>query len=117
VPFHGSAHLTVPAAAAEEWAARLLALPSPRRELVFPLGQLARRSGDRARDVGEATRAAVLGALAEAQAPEETVRAVREGAPPSEAEEGRIFGESLPPGLRLVDDHAAGAESPGDARA
>jgi molecular chaperone DnaK (HSP70) len=104
VPFHGSAHLVVAAGVAEDWIDRLLALGVPRRELVFPLAQLARRSGDRARDVGDEARARVLAALAEGGAPEETVRAVREVAEASEEEETRIFGESLPPGLRLVED-------------
>jgi hypothetical protein len=113
VPFHGGAHLVVPAAAAERWAARLLALSVPRRDLVFPLGQLARRSGDRARDVDEAVRARVVAALAEGGAAEEAVRAVREVAEASEEEERRIFGESLPPGLRLVEGEAGSPAAPG----
>jgi molecular chaperone DnaK (HSP70) len=104
VPFYGSAHLALPARAAEEWIARLLALGASPAALAFPLAQLARRSGDRARDVGDAVRAQVLSVLAAARAPEETVRAVREVAVASEAEESRIFGESLPAGLRLVED-------------
>jgi hypothetical protein len=117
VPFHGSAHLVVPPGVAEDWIGRLLALPVPRRELVFPLGQLARRSGDRARDVDDAARARALGALAEGGAPEEALRAVREVAQASEEEERRIFGESLPPGLRLVEEESAQRQDPAaDAR-
>jgi hypothetical protein len=119
VPFHGGAHLVVPPETAEAWIGRLLALEVPRRELVFPLAQLARRSGDRARDVDEAARAQVLAALAEGGAPEEALRSVREVAEASEEEERRIFGESLPPGLRLVEeavtppgDPAAGTPPP-----
>jgi molecular chaperone DnaK (HSP70) len=109
VPFHASAHLAVPAGTAEAWIARLLALPVKRSELVFPLAQLARRSGDRARDVGEDVRARALAALAEGGAPEETRLAVREVAVATEAEERRIFGESLPAGLRLVEGEGDGA--------
>jgi hypothetical protein len=117
VPFAGSVHLVVPPEVAGEWARRLLASPAPRAALAFPLAQLARRSGDRARDVGDDVRAAVLAALAEAGAPEEVVRAVREVVMPSEDEEQRVFGESLPPGLRLVEDSpaepgATGADPP-----
>jgi hypothetical protein len=108
VPFAGSAHQAVPAETAEEWVARLLDLEVPRRELVFPLAQLARRSGDRARDVGDATREAALAALLQGGAPEGAVRAVREVAMPSEDEEQRVFGESLPPGLRLVEEEPRG---------
>jgi molecular chaperone DnaK (HSP70) len=107
VPFHASAHLAVSAEAAEAWIARLLALPVPRRELVFPLAQLARRSGDRVRDVADDVRARALGALADGGAPAEALRAVREVAEASADEEQRIFGESLPAGLRLVEEEPA----------
>ncbi|WP_242338614.1 Hsp70 family protein [Anaeromyxobacter sp. SG66] len=113
VPFHASAHLAVPAETAAAWTARLLALPVPRRELVFPLAQLARRSGDRVRDVPEELRARVLAALAEGGAPAETSRAVREVAEATEEEEQRIFGESLPAGLRLVEAGASEEQAPG----
>ena len=103
VPFHASAHLAVSAEAAEAWIARLLALPVPRRELVFPLAQLARRSGDRVRDVADDVRARALGALADSGAPAEALRAVREVA---EASADRSSGSSasLPAGLRLVEE-------------
>ncbi len=103
VPFHASAHLAVPAAIAEDWIARLLAGPGPRAALVFPLSQLARRSGDRARDVGEAARARAADALVVAGATGDVLRSVREVAAPSADAEQRIFGESLPAGLRLVE--------------
>jgi hypothetical protein len=103
VPFHGSGHACVSAETAEEWIRRLLAARIPAGELVFPLAQLARRSGDRARDVDDAVRDDVARALAMLGAPTELVRMVREVVEASEAEERRIFGESLPPGLRLVD--------------
>jgi hypothetical protein len=115
VPFHGSAHLTVPPRTAEEWIARLLAAKVPPGELAFPLAQLARRSGDRARDVDDPAREAVLAALARARAPEDAVRAVRELQVASEAEEQRIFGESLPKGLRLVEveeERPRGSDAP-----
>jgi hypothetical protein len=115
VPFHGSAHLVVPARKAEEWARRLLALAVQRPEIVFPLVQLARRSGDRARDVGDEVRANVLVALAEAGAADEAILSVREVQGSSEEEEQRIFGESLPPGLRLVEEEQApDAPAPGE---
>jgi hypothetical protein len=54
-------------------------------------------------------RARALAALAEGGAPEETRLAVREVAVATEAEERRIFGESLPAGLRLVEGEGDGA--------
>jgi hypothetical protein len=106
VPFAASAHLAVPADAAAAWARRLLASPAPRAALAFPLAQLARRSGDRARDLPDELRAEVVAALVGAGAPEETIRAVREVVAASDADEQRVFGESLPPGLRLVEGAA-----------
>ncbi|HET7824185.1 MAG TPA: Hsp70 family protein [Anaeromyxobacter sp.] len=103
VPFAGSAHLAVPPRTAEEWAERLLASGVPLRDLAFPLAQLARRSGDRARDVSDDLRAKAVAALERGGAPEEAVRAVREVVMASDEEERRVFGESLPAGLRLVE--------------
>ncbi len=109
VPFHASAHLAVPAETAQAWIGRLIAAPGPRAALVFPLSQLARRSGDRARDVDEATRALVRATLASGGAPEEVLRSIVEVASAGAEEEQRIFGESLPAGLRLVDADEADA--------
>jgi molecular chaperone DnaK (HSP70) len=102
VPFHGSVHQVVPAAAAGEWVRRLLATEVDRAALAFPLAQLARRSGDRERDLPDALRAEVAAVLAGAGAGADELRAVEEVAEVSAQEEQRIFGESLPPGLSLV---------------
>jgi hypothetical protein len=102
VPFHGSGHACVAPDVAEAWLARVLALPAPRTELAFAVAQLARRSGDRARDVDDAARVAALAALREARAPEETLRGVTEVVQATEEEERRIFGEALPAGLSIV---------------
>jgi molecular chaperone DnaK (HSP70) len=110
VPFHGSAHQVVAARTAQAWIDRLLALGAPPGELVFPLVQLARRCGDRARDVEDGVRGRVLGALSRAGAPDAVARAVREVAEASPEEEQRIFGESLPAGLRLVEEAASTPE-------
>jgi hypothetical protein len=55
--------------------------------------------------------------LRDAGAPPELVRAVRDVAAPSAEEERRIFGESLPPGLSLVDEEEEGAPAPGGSSA
>jgi molecular chaperone DnaK (HSP70) len=107
VPFHASDHLVVAPAAAEAWIDRLLAARAPPGELAFPLAQLARRSGDRVRDVGGPVRLQVERALRDAGAPAELVRSVREVVRSSAAEEQRIFGESLPPGLSLAEEETS----------
>jgi molecular chaperone DnaK (HSP70) len=102
VPFHGSGHTCLSPAAAEEWLARLAALSVKPADLVFPAAQLARMSGDRARDVGPEARETALRILARAGAPDALARAVREPVALEAADEVRIFGEGLPAGLRLV---------------
>jgi hypothetical protein len=103
VPFSGSAHNVVPRAKAEEWLARVLALDWSKVEPAsFAAAQLARKSGDRERDVDERVSAAVAARLRASGAPESWVRMVSEVAELEAAEETRIFGESLPPGLRLI---------------
>jgi hypothetical protein len=59
-------------------------------------------SGDRARDVGPEARELALRVLAEAGAPESLARPVREPVALGAADEQRIFGESLPAGLKVL---------------
>ena len=102
VPFHGSGHACVDPEVAEAWLERLVSLPAKSTDLAFPVAQLARMSGDRARDVGPEARDLALRALAEAGAPDSVVRPVREPIALGAADEQRIFGESLPAGLKLI---------------
>jgi molecular chaperone DnaK (HSP70) len=102
VPFHGSGHTCVDPEVAESWLERLVSLPARRADLAFPVAQLARMSGDRARDVGPEARELALRVLAEAGAPESLARPVREPVALGAADEQRIFGESLPAGLKLL---------------
>jgi hypothetical protein len=74
-----------------------------RAELAFPVAQLARMSGDRARDLSPEARQLALAALTEAKASDAVVRTVREPVALDAVEEQRIFGEGLPAGLRLVE--------------
>ncbi len=105
VPFYGSGHACAPADAAGEWVERLLALEVPRPdELVFPLAQLARVSGDRARDLDPALREMVAQRLQALGAPEALSRMVREQVELGEKDEQRVFGESLPAGIRVIED-------------
>ncbi len=104
VPFYGSAHNVVPRAVAEEWLQHVLALewrnvdPAP-----FAATQLCRMSGDRERDLDASLREQVAVRLRAIGAPESWIRMVRELTKLEAADERRIFGESLPPGLSLVE--------------
>jgi hypothetical protein len=59
-------------------------------------------TGDRSRDLPDEVRAAVIKRLETAHAPATWVTMVRETVELDEADEGRVFGESLPPGLKLI---------------
>jgi len=104
VPLYGSAHSVVPGHVAARWLERTL-----RNELrsveqaAFAVGQLARLTHDRQRDLEPALREQAAAALAKTGANEALVRLVREGGELSEAEQIKVFGESLPQGLRLGD--------------
>jgi molecular chaperone DnaK (HSP70) len=104
VPFYGSAHAVVPRADAERWLSACLGADFAEEEqAAFAAAVLCRVSGDRQRDLGEAARKQVAERLSAAGAPEAWQRMVLEVTHLDEAEERRIFGESLPPGLRLLD--------------
>jgi hypothetical protein len=63
---------------------------------------LARRTGDRSRDVDEALRGRLLQRLDEAGVAVHWIDLVREVRALDEAAEQQAYGESLPPGLRLL---------------
>jgi molecular chaperone DnaK (HSP70) len=104
VPAYASVHHVVSPATADRWIDHLLRekwgdLPSAPEAAV----QLARVTGDRARDVSERARREVERRLVAVGAREDQVRAVRELVPVAEAERAAFFGEGLPVGLRLVE--------------
>ena len=89
----------MPQEVAAEWAQFLLGVDAP--EASFALAQLARLSGDRARDLPEELRQRVASTLEQRRSPPEWARAVREVVSLGASDEHRVFGESLPLGLHL----------------
>ncbi len=103
VPVYGSAHDVVPTATAAVWLERVLALDwKAVAPAAFAATLLARLSGDRQRDLDDSTRARVVQRLRAARAPAAWLRMVEEVVELDEADAGRVFGEALPPGLRLA---------------
>ncbi|GAB6066770.1 Hsp70 family protein [Methylothermus subterraneus] len=103
VPGYGSVHNTVPKAVVEDWLQSLLALDfKAKPAAAFAAALLARRSGDRERDVREELREAVIAKLKQAKAPASWSQMVSEVTELSEADQERMFGEALPPGLKLL---------------
>ncbi len=104
-PVYGSAHAVVAPSTATAWVRALLALDWKTAEgAAFATVLLARRTGDRERDLTEDVRDAVLARLAAESAPPAWARLVREVAALEEGERRIVFGDALPPGLRVVGD-------------
>jgi hypothetical protein len=103
VPFYGSVHDVVGRDVARAWLEHLLELDWRSVEpAAFAATQLARLSGDRERDLDAALRERVVERLSKAKAPAKWIAMVQAVTELDSAEESLIFGESLPPGLRLV---------------
>jgi hypothetical protein len=71
--------------------------------LPFAATQLARLSGDRERDIEATLRNRIAKRLRAEKAPLSWVSMIESVVELSAVDEQRVFGESLPPGLRLVD--------------
>jgi hypothetical protein len=103
-PLYGSAHTVVAPSIAAGWLERALANDLRSVEQApFAVAQLARLTHDRTRDLPDALRERAASALARTAGNETWLKLVREGGELSENDRGRIFGESLPAGLRLTD--------------
>ncbi|AMO24417.1 Hsp70 family protein [Ramlibacter solisilvae] len=104
LPFHGSAHRVVPIEAAAAWLKVLLALDWKQVEnAAAAAANLARMSGDRARDLPADLRHEVIDRLDALRAPPAWIARVREVVPLDEAGQQGVFGEALPLGLKLID--------------
>ncbi|MCA9577301.1 MAG: molecular chaperone DnaK, partial [Myxococcales bacterium] len=105
VPLYGSAHDVVPPHVVHEWLERCLSVEWKNDATQAPMAAalMARRSGDRVRDVSDALREQVAARLEREGKSEAWVRMVREVAQLEEADERRFFGDSLPVGLRLLE--------------
>jgi hypothetical protein len=103
MPFYGSAHGVVPPDVAVQWLDIILALNWRKVEpAMFAAVQIARMTGDRSRDIPQAVRETVLRRLEGANAPAAWVDMVREVVTLDNADTGRVFGEALPAGLKLI---------------
>jgi hypothetical protein len=101
-PLYGDVHDVVPAAAAAEWLERILATDWAVTDgAAFAAAQLARVTGDRERDLPAELRARVAERLGALGASESWRRMVLEVVALCAQDEMRVFGDSLPVGLRL----------------
>ncbi len=103
IPFHGSSHAVVPADIASQWLAQLLTEDWKKTPHAgFAATLIARMSGDRARDIADVLRAQVVEKLKASKAPVSWSNMVEQVKELDEKEEKQIFGEALPPGLKLI---------------
>ncbi|TXC84760.1 hsp70 family protein [Paraburkholderia azotifigens] len=103
LPFYGSAHGVVPPEVAVEWLDAVLALDWKKVEpAAFAAVQLSRLTGDRSRDLPDDARETVIRRLETLGAAPAWIQMVRETVALDEADSGRVFGESLPAGLKLI---------------
>ncbi len=105
MPFHGSSHNVVPATIVSDWLTRMMAedwRKSP--HIGFAATLIARMSGDRARDIDDKMRSGVIEKLKSSKTPQSWLELVEQVKVLDEKDEKQIFGEALPPGLKLIDD-------------
>ncbi|WP_233872312.1 Hsp70 family protein [Paraburkholderia adhaesiva] len=102
-PFYGSAHGVVPPDVATRWIDVILELNWRKVEpAMFAAVQIATMTGDRSRDLPQTVRDTIIRRLEAANAPLAWVEMVREVVSLDNADTGRVFGESLPAGLKLI---------------
>lgn len=105
VPFHGSSHNVIPAETVSPWLKQMLAVDWKKiPQAGFAATLIARMSGDRARDIDEAIRGQIVEKLKFSKAPASWVDMVEQLKELDEKEEKQVFGEALPPGLKLINE-------------
>ncbi|MBE2258738.1 MAG: hsp70 family protein [Rhodobacteraceae bacterium] len=109
---YGSAHQVVPAEVAGRWLEGLLAVDWKKVEpAAFAATQIARLTGDRSRDLPDASRHQVLARLTAIAAGSSWIEQLTTVVELDRADQRRAFGESLPAGLRLVADQTKAAQT------
>ncbi len=99
---YGPLNSVVPVEIVEQWLSSLLALPYWERGQSFPLVQLARKTGDRYRDISGELREQVLDLLHSIDAPPHYLNLVEDVGQFNEKEQQLFFGEQLPTGLKIT---------------
>ena len=101
-PTYGTLNAVVPADTAAAWLRKLMEFRGDEPMVLLAAMQLARRTDDRYRDIPEKLRAKAVDWLGGLDAPPHFLQLVRDGGQLDSEEQGMIFGESLPKGLRIL---------------
>ncbi len=103
VPFYGSSHNVIAPETAALWLQQVMKQDWKKHpQAGFAATLISRNSGDRARDIDEGLRSEVIAKLRLSKSPVSWVSMVEEFKQLDEKEEKQIFGEALPPGLKLL---------------
>jgi len=103
VPLYGPLNAVVPASAVKAWLAKIMTWEWPEPDkAAFPLAQLARRTGDRARDLDDATRTQLAAQLRLMPGGERAAVLVEQIVELEAREERVALGDTLPAGLRMM---------------
>ncbi|MGR9013397.1 MAG: Hsp70 family protein [Gammaproteobacteria bacterium] len=105
MPFHGSSHNVISADIVCLWLTQILTVDWKKiPQAGFAATLIARMSGDRARDIDETMRLQIIEKLKLSKAPASWIDMVEQQKELDEKEEKQIFGEALPPGLKLINE-------------
>ena len=102
VPIYGPLNTVVSPELAERWLKEFLPLAEGSSADRIAVMQIARRTEDRYRDLSESARQSAIRWLTENESPAHLIELVREGGTLDAEEQGQVFGESLPRGLRIL---------------
>lgn len=101
VPVYGPLNELVSPEVASEWISSLLTFSQPNQTVYLALMQLCRKTDDRYRDIDAQLRADTMKFMKAFNAPSHFIDLVENGGRLDEEEQSRVFGESLPSGLRI----------------
>ena len=105
VPFHGSSHNVVSVEIVSGWLTAMLNEDWRKNPHIgFAATLMARMSGDRARDIDGTLRLQISEKLKFSKAPTSWLEMVEQIKELDEKEEKQLFGEALPPGLKLINE-------------
>jgi hypothetical protein len=102
IPLNAPLNAVLPAAQVEQWLTKLMTIPSWHPVDLASIALMARRCGDRFRDISPAARERCLEWMASQHAPDSTQHLIREGGQLDQKEQATFLGDRLPHGLQLL---------------
>ena len=107
VPLYGPLNAVLPASAVKAWLGKIMTWEWPEPDkAAFPLAQLGRRTGDRSRELDDATRTRLASTVRALPGGERAVVLVEQVVALEAREERVALGDTLPAGLKMVVDDA-----------